>query len=147
MMGGLDRNQHLFSAKQENSPPTLPPQISSLHSCRIECEAAIIGNAGTLAVFRVGSEDAALLAPEFAVGTLDAGLALSPENRPVVADDLASVTLHRRNHTPHGCVAASNAIMSLSSRSCSCSVRQHRIFVSKVASEHFGLAAKCQLMP
>ena len=109
--------------------------------------AAIIGNAGTLAVFRVGSEDAALLAPEFAVGTLDAGLALSPENRPVVAGDLASVTLHRRNHTPHGCVAASNAIMSLSSRSCSCSVRQHRIFVSKVASEHFGLAAKCQLMP
>jgi hypothetical protein len=52
--------------------------------------AAIIGNAGTLAVFRVGSEDAALLAPEFAVGTLDAGLVLSPENRPVVAGDLAS---------------------------------------------------------
>jgi hypothetical protein len=52
--------------------------------------AAIIGNAGTLVVFRVGSEDAALLAPEFAVGTLDAGLMLSPENRPVVAGDLAS---------------------------------------------------------
>jgi energy-coupling factor transporter ATP-binding protein EcfA2 len=52
--------------------------------------AAIIGNAGTLVVFRVGSEDAALLAPEFAVGTLDAGLMLSPDNRPVVAGDLAS---------------------------------------------------------
>lgn len=52
--------------------------------------AAIIGNAGTLVVFRVGSEDAALLAPEFAVGTLDAGLMLSPENRPVVPGDLAS---------------------------------------------------------
>jgi hypothetical protein len=52
--------------------------------------AAVIGNAGTLIVFRVGSEDAALLAPEFAVGTLDAGLMLSPENRPVVAGDLAS---------------------------------------------------------
>ena len=52
--------------------------------------AAIIGNAGTLVVFRVGAEDAALLAPEFAVGTLDAGLVLSPENRPVVAGDLAS---------------------------------------------------------
>jgi hypothetical protein len=52
--------------------------------------AAIIGNAGTLVVFRVGAEDAALLAPEFAVGTLDAGLMLSPENRPVVAGDLAS---------------------------------------------------------
>ena len=51
---------------------------------------AIIGNAGTLVVFRVGSEDAGLLAPEFAVGTLDAGLMLSPENRPVVAGDLAS---------------------------------------------------------
>ena len=36
--------------------------------------AAVIGNAGTLIVFRVGSEDAALLAPEFAVGTLGAGL-------------------------------------------------------------------------
>jgi hypothetical protein len=35
-------------------------------------------------------EDAALLAPEFAVGTLDAGLILAPENRPVVASDLAS---------------------------------------------------------
>src|SRR5580704_13084616 len=32
--------------------------------------AAVVGNAGTLIVFRVGSEDAALLAPEFAVGTL-----------------------------------------------------------------------------
>lgn len=52
--------------------------------------AAVIGNAGTLVVFRVGSEDAMLLAPEFAVGTIDAGLALSPENRPVVAGDLAS---------------------------------------------------------
>ena len=52
--------------------------------------AAVIGNAGTLIVFRVGSEDAALLAPEFAVGTLDAGLMLAPENRPVVAGDLAS---------------------------------------------------------
>lgn len=52
--------------------------------------AAIIGNAGTLVVFRVGAEDAALLAPEFAVGTLDAGLVLSPENRPVVAGDLTS---------------------------------------------------------
>jgi energy-coupling factor transporter ATP-binding protein EcfA2 len=52
--------------------------------------AAVIGNAGTLIVFRVGSEDAAMLAPEFAVGTLDAGLMLSPENRPVVAGDLAS---------------------------------------------------------
>jgi hypothetical protein len=52
--------------------------------------AAVIGNAGTLVVFRVGSEDAALLAPEFAVGTLDAGLMLAPENRPVVAGDLAS---------------------------------------------------------
>ena len=52
--------------------------------------AAVIGNAGTLIVFRVGSEDAALLAPEFAVGTLDAGLMLSSENRPVVAGDLAS---------------------------------------------------------
>jgi hypothetical protein len=52
--------------------------------------AAVIGNAGTLIAFRVGSEDAALLAPEFAVGTLDAGLMLSPENRPVVAGDLAS---------------------------------------------------------
>jgi hypothetical protein len=52
--------------------------------------AAVIGNAGTLIVFRVGSEDAALLAPEFAVGTLDAGLMLSPENRPVIAGDLAS---------------------------------------------------------
>jgi hypothetical protein len=51
---------------------------------------AIIGNAGTLMVFRVGSEDALLLAPEFSVGTLDAGLMLSPENRPVVAGDLAS---------------------------------------------------------
>jgi hypothetical protein len=52
--------------------------------------AAIIGNAGTLVVFRVGAEDAALLAPEFAVGTLDAGFMLAPENRPVVAGDLAS---------------------------------------------------------
>lgn len=52
--------------------------------------AAIIGNAGTMVVFRVGSEDAMLLAPEFAVGTLDAGLILSPENRPVVSGDLAS---------------------------------------------------------
>jgi hypothetical protein len=52
--------------------------------------AAVIGNAGTLIVFRVGSEDAALLAPEFALGTLDAGLMLSPENRPIVAGDLAS---------------------------------------------------------
>jgi hypothetical protein len=52
--------------------------------------AAIIGNAGTLVVFRVGSEDAALLAPEFAVGTLGAGLRLSPENQPVVAGDLVS---------------------------------------------------------
>ncbi len=52
--------------------------------------AAVIGNAGTLIVFRVGSEDATLLAPEFAVGTLDAGLMLSPENRPVIAGDLAS---------------------------------------------------------
>jgi hypothetical protein len=52
--------------------------------------AAVIGNAGTLIVFRVGSQDAALLAPEFAVGTLDAGLLLAPENRPVVAGDLAS---------------------------------------------------------
>ena len=34
--------------------------------------------------------NAALLAPEFAVGTLDAGLILAPENRPVVAGDLAS---------------------------------------------------------
>lgn len=41
-------------------------------------------------MFRVGAEDAALLAPEFAVGTLDAGLRLSPENRPVVAGDLVS---------------------------------------------------------
>ena len=40
-------------------------------------------------MFRVGSEDAALLAPELAVGTLDAGLMLAPENRPVVAGDLA----------------------------------------------------------
>ena len=31
-----------------------------------------------------------MLAPEFAVGTLDAGLVLSPENRQVVAGDLAS---------------------------------------------------------
>src|SRR5580700_154783 len=52
--------------------------------------AAVIGNAGTLIVFRVGSEDAALLAPEFAVGTLDAGLLLAPENRPVGAGNLAS---------------------------------------------------------
>jgi hypothetical protein len=51
---------------------------------------AVIGNAGTLIVFRVGNEDAALLAPEFAVGTLDAGLMLAPENRPVVAGDLAA---------------------------------------------------------
>jgi len=52
--------------------------------------AAVIGNAGTLIVFRVGSEDAALLVPEFALGTLDAGLMLSPGNRPIVAGDLAS---------------------------------------------------------
>lgn len=52
--------------------------------------AAVIGNAGTLIVFRVGSEDAAMLAPEFALGMLDAGLMLSPGNRPVVAGDLAS---------------------------------------------------------
>ena len=31
-----------------------------------------------------------LFAPEFAVGTLDAGLALSPGNRPVVAGDLCA---------------------------------------------------------
>jgi hypothetical protein len=31
-----------------------------------------------------------LLAPEFSVGTLDAGLMLSPENRRIVAGDLAS---------------------------------------------------------
>jgi hypothetical protein len=36
--------------------------------------AAIIGNARTLVVFRVGAEDAALIAPESAVRTLDAGL-------------------------------------------------------------------------
>jgi hypothetical protein len=63
-------------------------QFTAQFSDRVR--AAIIGNAGTLVVFRVGSEDAALLAPEFAIGTLDAGLTLSPENRPVVAGDLAS---------------------------------------------------------
>lgn len=44
---------------------------------------------GALA-FRVGSRDAELLAPEFHVGTLDAGLMYAPENRPVVAGDLVS---------------------------------------------------------
>jgi hypothetical protein len=39
-------------------------------------------------IIRLGSDWK--LAPEFAVGTLDAGLMLSPENRPVVAGDLAS---------------------------------------------------------
>jgi hypothetical protein len=51
---------------------------------------AVIGNAGTLVAFRVGSRDAELLAPEFHVGTLDAGLMLSPEHRAVVAGDLVS---------------------------------------------------------
>ena len=79
-------------------------QLTAQLSDRVR--AAIIGNAGTLAVFRVGSEDAALLAPEFAVGTLDAGLALSPENRPVVAGDLAaqepfSTWMRRGNERDH----------------------------------------------
>jgi hypothetical protein len=51
---------------------------------------ALIGNAGTLIAFRVGSRDAELLAPEFHVGTLDAGLRLAPENRSVLSGDLVS---------------------------------------------------------
>jgi hypothetical protein len=51
---------------------------------------AVIGNAGTLIVFRVGSRDAELLAPEFHVGTLDPGLMYAPENRAVISGDLVS---------------------------------------------------------
>jgi DNA helicase HerA-like ATPase len=51
---------------------------------------AVIGNAGTLVAFRVGSRDAELLAPEFDVGTLDAGLMLASEHRAVVPGDLVS---------------------------------------------------------
>jgi hypothetical protein len=52
--------------------------------------AAVVGNAGTLIAFRVGSRDAELLAHEFHVGTLDTGLRLAPENRPVIPGDLVS---------------------------------------------------------
>jgi hypothetical protein len=51
---------------------------------------AVIGNAGTLIVFRIGSRDAELLAPEFHVGSLDAGLMYAPEHRAIVPGDLVS---------------------------------------------------------
>ncbi len=59
-------------------------QLSSL------VRSAVIGNAGTLIVFRIGSRDADLLAPEFHLGTLDPGFMYAPENRPVVPGDLVS---------------------------------------------------------
>ena len=58
----------------------------------------MIGNAGTLVVFRVGSRDAELLAPEF---------------RPMDAGALAD-----QEPSPRGCAAASAATGSSRSQSC-----------------------------
>jgi hypothetical protein len=52
--------------------------------------AAVFGNVGSKIVYRVGGHDAELLAPEFHVGTLDAGLQLAPEYRPMSAGYLVA---------------------------------------------------------
>src|SRR4051794_25944856 len=52
--------------------------------------AALIGNVGTMIVYRVGGHDAELLAPEFHPGSVDAGLELSADFRRVLPGDLVA---------------------------------------------------------
>lgn len=73
-------NSHCISRSRTSTPTNSQPRRAPPSSATL----------GTLVVFRVGSRDSKLLAPEFAVGTLDAGLTLSPQNRPVVAGDHTS---------------------------------------------------------
>src|SRR4051794_11387139 len=52
--------------------------------------AALVGNVGTMVIYRVGGHDAELLAPEFHPGSVDAGLELSADFRRVLPGDLVA---------------------------------------------------------